>query len=385
MRNGDITFAGIRARWKARAMIKFQDLLLKALGGVTPGYYAQSIIQKLSKRFVGGYLFVIKFDITDACNLKCKMCYYAKNSGQEVPFNNILYILKQMNRVPVRLDLLGGEPLLRDDICELIKFAKSYTAIKEIILYTNGTLVTKKLARDLVSVGLDKAIVTFISNDSQKHDSFTGVRGSWNQVVDGIKNFLKAGIKTYTFTVLHSENIMDFEDIHEFVRNKLKITPLFYQYVPQSQKDPLLVSSELWNAVKHKILYKYSPEHFNYIRRILTFCGRICLGGYYVISIKTDGVVTPCPFIYDICLGNAFGQNIWDVFANRYRSRKFCEFVSLPEECSHCSYKDLCGGGCKAGNKALFGNYLSRDYRCLGPWSEPVTSENMLDRIPNFF
>jgi len=379
-----ISLAGIRTRFKTKIMIRSQDLLLRTIGRKVPGFRLQSIIQKFSKRFVSGYPYVIKLDVIDTCNLKCKMCY-AKNSGQEVRFSNLLHILKQIGNVPVRLDLLGGEPLLREDICEVIEFAKSHTAIKEVVIYTNGTLATEKLARELASVGLDKAIVTFISHNPQKHDNFTGVADSWHKAVAGIKNFLKVGIKMYTFTALHSENIMDLEDIQKFVRNQLKVTPLFYQYVPQSQNDLLLISPEAWGNAKHKVLYKYSPEHFDYIQHIITFCGRICLGGYYVISIKNDGTVNPCPFIYDIPLGNAFEQNIWDIFASRYKSSKFCEFMSLPEECTGCTYKNLCGGGCKAGNKVLFGNYLKRDSRCFGPWSESISLREMRDRLPTFF
>lgn len=384
MNRKNISFAGIRARYKTKIMIQSQDLLLRTFGRVTPGSPLQLIIQKFSKRFIGGYPYVIKLDVIDVCNLKCKMCY-AKNSGQDVPFSNLLHVLKQIGNVPVRLDLLGGEPLLREDICEVIEFAKSYTATKEVVIYTNGTLATEKLARQLVSAGLDKAIVTFILHNPQKHDNFTGVPDSWNKAVAGIRNLLQAGIKTYTFTALHSENIMDLEDIYNFVRNKLKITPLFYQYVPQSQNDPLLISPETWRNAKHKVLYKYSPKHFDYIQHIITFCGRICLGGYYVISIKTDGTVNPCPFIYDIPLGNAFEQNIWDIFANRYESSEFCEFMSLAEECTSCTYKSFCGGGCKAGNKVLYGNYLNRDCRCHGPWSESISSREMRGKLPTFF
>jgi radical SAM protein with 4Fe4S-binding SPASM domain len=365
-------------------MIKLQDVLLKTLGRAPLGSHLQSIIQWFSKRFIGGYPVVIKLDVIDVCNLKCKMCY-AQNIGREMSFSKVLHILEQIGRVPVRLDLLGGEPLLREDICEIISYAKSHMSVKEVVLYTNGTLATVKFAMELSRAGLDKAIVTFISHNPQKHDSFTGVADSWNKTVSGIKNLLKAGIKTYTFTALHSENVMNLEDIYQFVRYELKISPLFYQYVPQSQNDPLLISSEVWDIAKHKILFTYAPEHFKYIKQIITFCGRICLGGYYGISVKIDGCVNPCPFIQDICIGNVFEDNIWDIFARRHKSAEFCEFMSLPEECTRCAYKNLCGGGCKAGNKTLYGNYLKRDHCCLGSWSGLISTKEVHRKLPTFF
>lgn len=379
-----ISFAGARVRLKAKIMINCQDMLLKTLGKAMPGSRLQTIIRGFSRRYIGGYPYVIKLDITDACNLKCKMCY-AKNKGREIPLDNLLSILKQIGDVPLRLDLLGGEPLLRKDICDFIRYAKRQTAIKEVVLYTNGTLVSEELAAELSRAGLNKAIVTLISHDSIKHDYFTSVKNSWEQTVSGIKNFLRAGIKVYTFTALHSENISDFEHINRYVRDQLKITPLFYQYVPQNQDDPLMPPLEKWYEVKHKVLCDYRPQHFQYIKEIVTFCGRVCLGGYYAISIKADGSVTPCPFMYDISIGNVFKENIWDIFAKRYNCSEFREFMELPDDCVKCSYKDFCGGGCKAGNKVLFGSYLRKDCRCSQGHRQSVVASEMPDKIPTFF
>jgi radical SAM protein with 4Fe4S-binding SPASM domain len=89
--------------------------------------------------------------------------------------------------------------------------------------------------------------------------------------------------------------------------------------------------------------------------------------------------------MHDISLGNALTQNIWDIFARRFDSPEFCEFMQLPEECDNCSYKELCGGGCKAGNKILFGSYTKKDCRCLGPWQETVSSQELPNKIPSFF
>ncbi|MGA1796356.1 MAG: radical SAM protein [bacterium] len=379
-----LTLAGLAARYKTRAMIPCQDLLLATLGRAAPGSLLQTGIRSFSRHLVGGYPYVVKLDLTDACNLRCRMCY-APNRGRELPLPRILSILEQIGDVPVRLDLLGGEPLLRGDIPEIIRFARSRTGIGKTVLYTNATLATEGLARRLYRAGLDRAIVTLISHDPEKHDRFSGKPGSWQETMTGIRNLVNAGIKTYTFTAIHSENVGHISEIRHLVQKGLGITPLFYQYVPQSAHDPLMISRELWHEVKHAILSCWSPEHFRYIARILTFCGRICLGGYYVISVKIDGSVTPCPFIDDICLGKVFDDTIWDIFARRYRSAEFCEFMTLPQACRSCSYKDLCGGGCRAGNRVLFGSYAERDCRCLGPWSEPVLSSMLFDRLPTFF
>jgi radical SAM protein with 4Fe4S-binding SPASM domain len=379
-----ISFAGRRLRLKTKIMINLQDTFLNLVKGIAPGSKMQSILHKISQKVVGGYPYVMKLDVSDRCNLKCKMCY-AKNKNHDVSLDNIKCILKQIGNVPIRLDLLGGEPLLRNDICEIISYAKNHTGIREIVLYTNGTLATEELAKNLFKAGLDKAIVTLISHDPKKHNDFTGLPNGWQRTITGINNFVNAGIKTYTFSALHSENIMDMEEIYKFSSNQLHVTPLFYQYIPQKKDDPLFPSLDQWHKTKHKILYEYCTEHADYFKKIINYCGQTCLGGSYSISIKADGSVTPCPFIHDLSFGNVFKQNIWDIFSKRYNSTQFSEFIKLPKDCVGCTYKNICNGGCRAGNKLLFGNYSTKDCRCLGPCKDTIKSEDILDKVPTFF
>lgn len=382
------TISGIISYWKSRMNIKCFDLFFNMLGKTKPESAFYPFLLQISKRSIGRYISVIKLDITDNCNLKCKMCYAQhklQRDNQQMDFHRIKAIIKQIGKVPLRLEFLGGEPLLCDSLCELIRFTKSKTAVKDIVLYTNGTLATEKVALELKDAGLDRAIVTFISHNPEKHDSFTGVQGSWMKTIMGITNLKKAGIKTYTFTALHSENYGDLSAIYEFVLNEFKITPLFYQYVPQSKNDSLGFSALIWKELKHDIMQKYSKKHFGFMERLIELSGSICMGGHYMVSIKSDGTVTPCPFIHDICLGNVKESSIWDIFAQASKNKEFLCFRRLPKECSNCSYKDICGGGCRAGNIFSGGSYLTRDFHCLGSCSEPMRKEMMYDRLPNFF
>jgi radical SAM protein with 4Fe4S-binding SPASM domain len=101
--------------------------------------------------------------------------------------------------------------------------------------------------------------------------------------------------------------------------------------------------------------------------------------------VKVDGTVTPCPFISDIPLGNIKERSIWEIIRARFSVPGFIEFQSLPAECRDCTYADICNGGCKAGNIALFGRYDRKDNRCLGPWKEQIQEEAVSDRLPCFF
>jgi len=142
---------------------------------------------------------------------------------------------------------------------------------------------------------------------------------------------------------------------------------------------------ESWRAVKRSVLYGGDPAHRTTLSRINAFCGRACLGGYYSFSVKVTGEVTPCPFIGDVVLGNAFGEDFWEIFARRESVPSFRKFISVPAGCAGCSYVAVCRGGCRAGNRDAEGGYTLRDHRCPGPWHEEFDAAEMLDRLPIFF
>ena len=86
----------------------------------------------------------------------------------------------------------GGEPCLREDLVELMHYAKQ--AGMRVVISTNGTLITPELARQFADVGLSYVGVSF-DGDRATHDAFRGVPGSFNLALQGVKNAQAAGIK----------------------------------------------------------------------------------------------------------------------------------------------------------------------------------------------
>ena len=80
---------------------------------------------------------------------------------------------------------------MRDDLVEIIRYAKQKAHIFQVILYTNARYAGPSRARKLAQAGLDVAIVNLISSDEEEHDAFVGkIRGvggddSRNWVHDG--------------------------------------------------------------------------------------------------------------------------------------------------------------------------------------------------------
>jgi radical SAM protein with 4Fe4S-binding SPASM domain len=241
------------------------------------------------------------------------------------------------------------------------------------------------MAEGLRDAGLDAVLVTLISHREEVHDEFTGIPGSWQQTVDGIRELVRAGIATYSFTTVHRKNVTNCKDIYKYVKDKLGAHSLFYQYIPQQKNDPLMTTPAEWHEIKKWILLEENPEHARFVRDFYMISGNACSGGNFVLTVKVDGSVQPCPFIDNIPLGNMRNASIWKIFGDRFANRDLVKFKTTPKECSECAYISICGGGCKAGNDKHFGKFNCKDLRCLGPFAKMRDHDEVMADIPTFF
>ncbi len=347
-----------------------------------PGSVAARLFARTARRVVGGFLYSLKIEVNNRCPMKCRICYVRKGET-EIPLEDIRKLYRSIRACGVRIEILGGEPLLRGDLIEIIRSAKHEARSPFITLYTNAALATPRLASDMKAAGLDGAIVSFWSHRESVHDALTREPGSWAAAVRGMRRLTEAGIAVYTFTPVLRHNVEDVPDIHEFVRSRLRANPLFYQYIPVSGDDELNIRPEDWRRVKGWIMDR-TTEHWDFVRSFYMLTGNSCSGGNFVLTVKADGSVQPCPFVDDVPMGNIHRDDIWTIYRRRFRNPLLRAFKTLPIECQDCSLRSVCGGGCRASARWC-GGYARRDPKCLGIFSGPVTADGMMDCIPTFF
>lgn len=139
------------------------------------------------------------------CNQKCIHCYAADQEYAEVEelsteeWKKIIDICKE-SCIP-QLTFTGGEPTLRKDLVELVKYSDWFLTR----LNTNGVLLTKKLCKELYEASLDSVQVTLYSNDSEIHNKLVGAK-NFDKTVQGIKNAIEAGLNVSINTPLCSLN-----------------------------------------------------------------------------------------------------------------------------------------------------------------------------------
>ena len=135
----------------------------------------------------------IRISLTTKCNLKC---FYCHNEGQEYSHeemtpNEIGYILKIASSLGIKsVKFTGGEPLLRNDIVEIVEIASKY--MEDVSITTNGTLLAP-IAKKLKDAGLNRINISMDTIDRGKYKEITGYDLLEN-VINGIKKSIKAGL-----------------------------------------------------------------------------------------------------------------------------------------------------------------------------------------------
>jgi len=148
--------------------------------------------------------------LTRRCNYRCRGCGVWRETPrfQEIDTEDVkkgLRVLRDLGVVEIVLS--GGNPLLREDIDEIVEYASRFFVTT---IYDNGSLATKKLNAlrnvDFVSISLDTL-------DEKKFDYIRGVKGAWSTAMNAIETLRKEGIRvgvSPTISQLNLYEILDF-------------------------------------------------------------------------------------------------------------------------------------------------------------------------------
>lgn len=152
------------------------------------------------------------------CNQKCVHCYAAGQVNaeeQELSTKEWKKILDKLREIGVpQVTFTGGEPTMREDLFELIDYAKWFVSR----LNTNGIKLTKEYCAELVNVQLDSLQITFYSSNPEIHNKLVGVN-QFESTVNGIVNAVEAGLSVSINTPLCTLN-KDYVETLKFLHEK---------------------------------------------------------------------------------------------------------------------------------------------------------------------
>ncbi|GAU91142.1 hypothetical protein RvY_03456 [Ramazzottius varieornatus] len=179
----------------------------------------------------------LRISLTEKCNLRCQYCMPAEGvpltkKDHLLSTEEIIRLASTFVRGGVKkIRLTGGEPLLRPDIVEICQRLDDLPGLEEVVLTTNGLLLTRKLP-SLLKAGLRSVNVSLDTLIPAKFELITRRRG-WEKVIEGIDAALEAGLVPLKLNCVVTRGVNE-EEMVDFVRwtqNKA-VDVRFIEYMP---------------------------------------------------------------------------------------------------------------------------------------------------------
>ncbi|MFA5930950.1 MAG: radical SAM protein [archaeon] len=329
----------------------------------------------------------ILLEVTDKCNFRCRHCrvYGWDEIKNPLETKEIYSLIDQAKKMGVEtITFTGGEPLLRSDIIEIIKYCSSKGISSK--LQTNGSLVTEKIIKDLKKAGL-KIFGTGIDGSTEKiHSDLRQSKNSLQKVKDAIKLAKKNGLEVHTETTITKLNHKDINKIMNLAE-KLGVNCFFVRsiVIAGCAENDLIITKQEYKKVLESVYkkkYKKSKTKFTsqdplfhlidkkLMKKLETKYGDIYSGKYYggcvaglnTINVKSDGDVRICSFL-PLSIGNIRTNKLEKIWGEK---RNYCERIvdrKIEGKCENCKNKYICGG-CRSRALILNKNLYGEDPFC---------------------
>lgn len=341
--------------------------------------------------FAGHLRPAVTWNITRRCNLKCVHCYVdaGPQDPGELTTEEAMDVVDQMAEVGVPMVIFsGGEPLLRKDLFEVAEYAGE-KGIK-LVLSTNGTLITKEVAKRLKDLGFYYIGVSLDSINEDFHDAFRGVKGSFAAALAGIKNAVDVGLDVglrFTVTARNIEEAPRYIDFaaslgvrritfyHLSAAGRAQKMDRSWYYTPSQYKafiETLIEYAKRYSG-KLEIETTLAPYDGIYIAETLGGGSQDYLKfvesaggcGRKMVSIYPNGDVYPCQFLDFYKLGNVREQRLRDILKpEAVEPFVYTEKYLRGPKCGSCRYKQYCKGGDRARAYYLTGDMWGDDPLC---------------------
>jgi MoaA/NifB/PqqE/SkfB family radical SAM enzyme len=259
---------------------------------------------------------VVHLSVTDRCRCDCARCSNLGTSATDPPLDVIVDLLSRLREAgTVRVAFTGGEPLLRDDLEDLIAACGPDISVQ---LFTSGHGVSRARARALRDAGLEVAFVSLDDWRSDVHDAVRRLPGCHAQAVSAIRAFSEQAVHTVAQGVA-SAQLLSGRNLEQYLQicallGAAEIMLLEPVSVRGPAGGPELRDSE--RAIL-TALHTRSARDASIPKTMSTsllesaeFLG--CQAGISFLYVAADGEVYPCDFV-PLSFGNAYRDHLEDL------------------------------------------------------------------------
>ena len=307
-------------------------------------------------------------EVTLRCNAKCEHC--GSSCGYKIPDDEIsaedlkrtlLEIHEKYGAENVFLTVTGGEPLMRKDLFDIMKYATDLGFHWG--MTTNGMLINESIIKKMRETKFESISIS-LDGLKETHESFRKVPGSFDKIMHAIE--LLQNLETLKSlqitTVANKKNLHELEDIYKLLQDigikewrVMCVDPIGRAY----ENDDILLDKDglvyMFNFIREKRLEgkmivdddcsHYLGYKYENILRNLSF---VCGAGIFIGSILSNGDICVCPNVRrkELVQGNIKTDSFVDVWENRYQDfRKNRLTMTTNDKCKKCKSFKYCRGG----------------------------------------
>ena len=341
-----------------------------------------------------GPLFITPWRSTFACDNSCLHCASAGKSPflDEVNTSNALQVVNQIYDFGASwLGITGGDPLRRNDIFEIVRYARKIGL--NVSMISDGRLMSETVLQNIVK---NEIRVSISIDGAEANNDLIRGNGAYSDALFAIKRLSSENLLNclvYTFANISNSatnvNVKDTTHVLDLATEYNARWVIFHSFIPYSTREETLRASpspQQYEWIFNKLFdlnskYKGKPEinvYCPFFARIAKqrglsdfdnwynhfFLGRCFFGRF--MSIAENGDVIPCSYNDTHRFGNVLTRDLKEIW-NEMQTSEFLSGIrdknSLKGKCSVCEYKELCGG-CRTAAEFFTGDVLGSDLRC---------------------
>ena len=342
---------------------------------------ASELIKPTNPHNAGPPLWLLA-ELTYRCPLQCPYCSNPLDfaqTQQELTTEEWVSVLRQGRKMgAAQLGFSGGEPLVRQDLVELIAEARTLGYYTNLI--TSGLGLTEAKVDAFAEAGLDHIQVSFQASDPELNNAVAGSRKAFDQKLAMARAVKEAGYPMVLNFVIHRHNIHQMNDIMDLCErlgaDYVELaTCQYYGWAFENREGLMPSKAQLVKAEQEVNQYRERLQQSGSAMKLIFVTPdyyeerpKACMNGWgnLFLTVAPDGTALPChsarllpidfPNVRDMDL-----QSIWydSPGFNHYRGDSW-----MPEPCRSCDEKEKDFGGCRCQAYLLTGNADNADPVC---------------------
>jgi radical SAM protein with 4Fe4S-binding SPASM domain len=195
--------------------------------------------------------FIIFWELTRACMLACKHCRakaQRKRHPDELTTEEVFSTINQLAEFEQPYPLIvftGGDPLMREDIFEIVEHATE-KGFRTAIAFSGTKLATKQRLGKLKEAGIARIAISLDGSNPEIHDYFRGVTGTFETSLEILRAAKELEISTQINTTVSTYNLLDLPNIMKIgLENEVVLWDVFFivptgraktEYMPSAQE-----------------------------------------------------------------------------------------------------------------------------------------------------